>query len=534
MELNHSESAAIIATDIGEFFAPAQYGPLDALLGQHAAMAARISELATLMDSELSGAVPYFCDGNTPRDRYGAHPDAKRLFELKGAMQALHADYWRRALDLTGVRDLMPQELRGKWDDDIREMKTPEFTEEWATATIRDLLDSRERFFMEKVDGVFRGLSPTHLTNRPEGFGPRFILSYAYPEGGSGTSYPNERFRGYMHDLRMVIAKFMGLPDPEWHSTYTLLCSVRRDGKWHPMDGGAIRIRAYMKGTAHLEVHPDMAWRLNRVLAHLYPMAIPSRFREPPKSKPREWAAIERPLPGVIREQLKNCMRVNRHNTDRFVASIPYGIEDKHIRAQLADVLTAIGGQRDRDDFRFDYEPWAALDYLHMVGVMPDEVTHQYYPTPAEMAADLVAELDIGPDDKCLEPSAGRGAIAAQLPADRTTCVELAELNAIILESRGYTVERGDFIAWAAQQARGSRRFDVIAMNPPYSQGRAEAHINAAASLLAEGGRLGAILPASLRGRGLVRGAASHEWSEPMSFDGVSIQVCRYIARISE
>jgi hypothetical protein len=35
-----------------------------------------------------------------------------------------------------------------------------------------------------------------------------------------------------------------------------------------------------------------------------------------------------------------------------------------------------------------------------------------------------------------------------------------------------------------------------------------------------------------MAGRELVKGAASHEWSEPMSFDGVSVKVCRYVARM--
>lgn len=50
---------------------------------------------------------------------------------------------------------------------------------------------------------------------------------------------------------------------------------------------------------------------------------------------------------------------------------------------------------------------------------------------------------------------------------------------------------------------RSGLRFSRILMNPPFSDGRARAHLDAAARLLstAPGARLVAILPASMRGR---------------------------------
>lgn len=523
-----ADAGAVIHSDMGEFFAPAQTGAVGHLLAQHQAMRARIQSLAEVMSGELGGAVAYFVDGNIDSDRYRGSLPIASLFDAEGAMKALHADFWRRALDLTGLRDLLPQDKRAGWDDSIRKLTTPEFSREWVETTIADLLNSRELFFAEKVDGIFRGLSGEHLTNRPEGFGKRFIFNYAYTQG-SGYGYPQDRFRGYMHDLRMVVSKFMGMADPEWGSTYSILCGVKRDGAWRSIDGGTIRIRAYQKGTAHVEVHPDMAWRLNRVLAQINPRAIPSRFREPPKTRPREWATIERPLPHAIRKLVGDC----HVSKDRRTVELPY-LEDKHLRAQLVELLTSVGGVASAGgDFAFPYDPHAVLDHLEMIGTVPDVETHQYYPTP-EPVVDLLMDM-LGPidaHDECLEPSAGQGAIACRLPIDRTTCVELAELNALVLESKGYTVQRGDFIAWAAAEKRRGRWFQAIAMNPPYSQGRAEAHVKAAASLLAPGGSLAAILPASMAGRELVAGAASHAWSEPMGFAGVSIKVCVYAARM--
>ena len=41
----------------------------------------------------------------------------------------------------------------------------------------------------------------------------------------------------------------------------------------------------HKKGTAHFEIHPDMAWKLNCVLASMHPMAIPAEFRQKPKKQ---------------------------------------------------------------------------------------------------------------------------------------------------------------------------------------------------------------------------------------------------------
>lgn len=72
---------------------------------------------------------------------------------------------------------------------------------------------------------------------------------------------------------------------------------AKATGEWHVVDGGALRIRVYKKGTAHLEVHPDMAWRLNHALAHLYPLAIPAQHRQRPARRAKDFPLMQRLLP---------------------------------------------------------------------------------------------------------------------------------------------------------------------------------------------------------------------------------------------
>ncbi|MGA9618169.1 MAG: DUF4942 domain-containing protein, partial [Serratia proteamaculans] len=115
-------------------------------------------------------AIPYFLRGNQDGERY-IRP-VSDIFKLEGAIANLNAAYWQQALSLTDVYEYMPQKRRDEWDDQIREMKTPEFEEETVRPTIMSLLNSRQKFFGERVDGIFRTLSGEHVTNRPEGFSP--------------------------------------------------------------------------------------------------------------------------------------------------------------------------------------------------------------------------------------------------------------------------------------------------------------------------------------------------------------------------
>src|SRR5690606_30066790 len=109
----------------------------------------------------------------------------------------------------------------------------------------------RDKFFAERIDGIFRALSRSHVTNRPEGFSRRMILflgEYGYYNVG------------HIHDLRCVIARIRGLRDEPGHyaTTYDIR-HIPRNGQWHALDGGTLRLRLYKKGTAHLEVDETVA-----------------------------------------------------------------------------------------------------------------------------------------------------------------------------------------------------------------------------------------------------------------------------------
>lgn len=522
--------------EMREFFAPARTDLIDGLLGQYQRDRDGIERVAELVASETGRTIHYFLDGNGRESfgRFGA-PAVERLFQTEGAIAALNACYWQRAIDMTDVYDAMPEKRREEWREQIRDMKTPEFAEETVRATLQDLLASRARFFAERVDGIFRALSGTHVTNSPAGFRKRMIMT-----GMTNSYYSSERV-GYISDLRAVIAKFMGRDEPHFNASHGLVEFARRyrTGQWVTADGGALRIRCYMNGNAHIEVHPDMAWRLNCVLAQMHPNAIPSEFRSKPKKKAREFEMIQRPLPFAVLNELQGMKEAvervpepSRWN-DR-IRSIPntrsFGYAataDKHVRAEVSRILQSLGGVEQGGHFAFDYDPSEVIREIVASGCIPDQKAHQFYPTPAALAEAAVelANRGAAPGMAWLEPSAGTGGLADFMPP-QTLCVEISPLHCAVLKAKGRIVFEADFLHW-----RSHAPFHRIVLNPPFSDGRWQAHIAHAASMLSADGRLVAILPASAKSKDVLPGF-SCEWHGPYDnqFAGTSVSVVILVA----
>jgi hypothetical protein len=504
------ERVSVDVVDDGrEFFAPVDADVIDGLLARYRVERAKVERVAAVVNSpEYSGAVAYFLAG--ARDDFRAHsmPNVESLFAVGNAIFALNSRYWGDALSLTDVYDCMPQARRDYWNAQLQGKASlanshsgepipplPDFEEDTVRNTLGDLLRQRATFFAERVDGIFRGLSGEHVTNSPAAFGKRMIIGYMLSYG----SIRHER-AGLINDLRCVIAKFMGRDEPKHNASEVLVREMYRcTGQWVSIDGGTLRIRVYKKGTAHLEVHPDMAWRLNQVLASLYPMAIPAEHRAQPRKATKTFLMMGRPLPFATLELLASGLRSSGAR-NRAATAFAFDYGAKEFRAAYSDacsVLAALGGTPGKDGgFAFDYPIEDVLRAVIISGCLPDQKAHQFYPTPqrlARMAAELAA---IGDEDLVLEPSAGQGNLAEYLPKDRTTCVEISPLHCAVLK-------------------------------PPFADGRAKAHVEHAASLVKPGGRLVAILPASARGKEWIGNGWSYSWSTVLEreFAGTSTAV---------
>jgi hypothetical protein len=268
--------------DENTVFPPVNTDFFSSLMARYRHARNRVERVAEIFDSDLSGVIEHFVTGNLESDRVGII-DPVRLFKKERAIKALDASFWDQALRMTDVLDVMPQARRSDWFDQIRSLQTPEFEEESVRSTILSLLQRRHDFLAERIDGIFKGLSSEHVTNKPHAFSRRMIIHYVVCERfGSVES----RKAGLITDLRSVISRFMGLNEVEWSSSFSLVAHARKyHGTWFDVDGGALRLRVYKKGTAHLEVHPDMAWRLNAILATILP-SFPRNSGGSPRKRP--------------------------------------------------------------------------------------------------------------------------------------------------------------------------------------------------------------------------------------------------------
>ena len=507
-----------------DFTLPVPSDQIAVLLGQYRALKNKIEDVSRRMIDEGADILPYFLDGNATNRRFMTHT-VTEMFKSDGAIAALNADFWSKALNLTDVIEVMPQARRDEWYSLIYDHKTPDFEEDTVRTTLETLLADRPRYFAERVEGVFRALSGDHVTNRPEGFSKRMIVARVVDEYGVVDS----TMGGYINDLRCVIARFMGRDEPSWFtSSATIRLAAQTPGEWMSLDGNALRVKVYKVGTVHIEVHADMAWRLNEVLASLYPMAIPPSLRKKPTRK-KAFSQIMTPLPFRVVNVLADIL--SRRLNDGVV-TIPYSSVGSHkeIKAEVARVLEMIGGAvsgADGSVFRFDYDPTDAIRELVITGLVPEHKSHQFYPTTEKLAR-LATDL-AGIDDHhtCLEPSAGNGGLARYMPEDATLCVELSALHCKVLEGMGFTTLNQDFLEFSGST---TRRFDRIVMNPPFSEGRAQLHLYAAASLIAPGGRLVAILPGSMKGKSL--SGFDCEWHGPFEdqFQGTGVRVVILVA----
>lgn len=540
-----------------EFFAPVSSDLVDGLVGQYRAERAKVEEIGTFFsDASYRTAVSNFMEAS--KDDFTRYvPDPQKIFDVSMAIPVLNASYWNKALRMTDVLDVMPQTRRDEWFEQIKNPHgkkrdkysaeytlppIPEFTEEAVRSTLTDLLLNRSKFFAERVDGIFRSLSREHVTNRPEGFGKRMILQCVISEHG----YVESSRSGHIADLRKVIAKFMGRDEPHYSVTTAAINAARRNnGEWMPLDGGALRIRVYNGvGTAHLEVHPDMAWRLNAVLASLYPHAIPSELREPPRRKPKDVVLMEKPLPFAVVEALAgledgyriertdNFRNPTRHVPVRNSLKFRYG-SDKHASQQVHDVLMSIGAVFDQAEglYRFDYSPREIIDQIVCSGCIPDHKSHQFYPTPEALGRRVIEMADIMPGHTVLEPSAGIGGLADLVPDCRhLTCVEVSELHARVLSAKGCYVITGDFLK--VSSFTQNAKFDRIVMNPPFDQGRWRAHLEHAADMLLDRGRLVAILPSGAKTAKDLLPGFHLSWHGPFDnqFAGASVSVVIVVA----
>ncbi len=145
------------------------------------------------------------------------------------------------------------------------------------------------------------------------------------------------------------------------------------------------------------------------------------------------------------------------------------------------------------DEMRPRFERMAAR---HENGTAPRAVSaFNLFQTPPDLAARLVALLNLERGQSVLEPSAGLGRILDALTAFEpvATAVEIAPQIAAELfrqERSGVKLLQRDFLSLKPEE---TGLFDVVAMNPPFHMRADIRHIQHARAFLRPGGTLAAL-----------------------------------------
>lgn len=141
--------------------------------------------------------------------------------------------------------------------------------------------------------------------------------------------------------------------------------------------------------------------------------------------------------------------------------------------------------------------------------------TPQLFPTPPEIAAQMVELADIEPGQRRLEPSAGTGNLITAMSdiAGPIVAVEVSPKLADSLKRRfddgSVTVHCGDFL----EQNGNLGKFDRVIMNPPFERGIDIQHIKHALNFLKPGGKLVALCANGPRQREALQPLAS-KWED--------------------
>jgi hypothetical protein len=140
-----------------------------------------------------------------------------------------------------------------------------------------------------------------------------------------------------------------------------------------------------------------------------------------------------------------------------------------------------------------DPEREAAEALAEAIGEVEVVTNHDpdFYPTSRDVVSYLVRLADLKPGMLCLEPSAGDGRIVEAMRGEGRT-VECCETNynaQRVLQSKGYTLVGDDFLGYQPDHL-----YDVVIMNPPFSNQQDIDHVRHAYDLLKGGGRLVAVM----------------------------------------
>tara|TARA_R110002124_G_scaffold128157_19_gene288727 strand:+ start:23600 stop:25300 length:1701 start_codon:yes stop_codon:yes gene_type:complete len=425
--------------------------------------------------------------------------DLIEMFDLDRSINARAEKFWFKLFDLVGLSNILPKPIWEKWKESFESWRfsnltpLPPFTSEVIYSCLNTIEAQRANFMALRVQSLWDGLSGWHKTNVGSAFHKRFILDNMYSDSGS----TNDKDRTFVDLLNVASTILTGTDDP-FTNAHVELARARKNhcGEWVEVMDGAIRIKAFKRGTLHVEVHPDIANRLNIALAYIYPNALADELT---LKKPRNKSGFgsgklyRQKIAYSVRSYLKSCTQ-KQNKEGLWVIRDPVSHIKIHgaLRQLITEVILQIGGQAEMGGYLFDYWPGDVIADILKTGTVPQKVSYQFYPTPNDLALEFVSWVGVSDSGRYYESSAGTAGIAKHMPL-QTHCIEIDSLRCMALDQMGFEVTKGDFLKLLPADVDGL--VDGVLMNPPF-EGRAwQNHFEHAVQFVRQNGVIGAILP---------------------------------------
>lgn len=172
---------------------------------------------------------------------------------------------------------------------------------------------------------------------------------------------------------------------------------------------------------------------------------------------------------------------------------------ERSVYEDVANILNTLGGKWNKKSggFVFQSDPTEQIEDVILTGQVKKPEKYGFFPTPLELARQVIALADLKPGHVLLEPEAGSGNLAdlaaEVVGKEFVGCCELQAVNAQLLVEKGYQVVNNDFLNITPLPS-----FDRIVMNPPFERQQDVSHVLHAWEFLIPGGKLVSIMSSSV------------------------------------
>ena len=274
--------------------------------------------------------------------------------KLEDAIKAVDSSMWMKFAHNSGLQQVMPSK---DWSDFIAQIyacDTPPFESEHIEAFLSFYNGNIGEVFARKVYSVFQSLSRYHKSNSPFHFGRRLIFTYVHNDGC--MSY-NHRA---IPELLECVCTIMGRTSSHLYDDIARKL-IANTGKTMAVDGNAILMRSFKNGNVHAWLHPDVAAKMNKILATHCGLTLGSA-RNFDYRKQRDKGSAS-----LVQVTLSDGER--RNLADARVTK-----EGDLWRVSRCDRLAPYAKKQDGVTLWFDFDPSPIIDEMVTNGVVPDYI----------------------------------------------------------------------------------------------------------------------------------------------------------------